>query len=75
MNNDNIEQQFPYPCRTWHSHVDVAAWCEEHFGEFGQNWYRYGTDIAQGIVAGAPLYDTYRFARDQDAVLFTLRWA
>jgi hypothetical protein len=53
----------------------VVPWCEEQFGQFGVNWYRYGTDIAMGIVVGASFYDHYRFARDEDAMLFILRWS
>jgi hypothetical protein len=52
----------------------VAPWCREHFGAFNDRWYRYGTDIAQGIVVGADFYDYYRFQDEQDAMLFQLRW-
>jgi hypothetical protein len=70
-----LEKRFPWECRTSHPHDEVVPWCEEHFGPFDDRWYRYGTDIAQGIVAGYPLYDYYRFQDEQDAVLFQLRWS
>ena len=72
---DDTEIKFPYGCKTYYNYTDVVPWCEQQFGEFGVRWYRYGTDIAMGIVAGAPLYDHYRFALSEDAVLFTLRWS
>jgi hypothetical protein len=74
--NDDIKQQFPYQCQTEHPYTDVVPWCEQQFGKFNVNWYRYGTDIAiMGIVAGVPFYDYYRFVRKEDAVLFALRWS
>lgn len=72
---DDTEIKFPYSCKTYCNYTDVVPWCEQQFGEFGVRWYRYGTDIAMGIVAGATLYDHYRFALSEDAVLFTLRWS
>ena len=75
MTDNNIEIKFPYKCKTYYDHTDVVPWCERHFGKFGVKWYRYGTDIAMGIVAGAPFYDYYRFVRSEDAVLFQLRWS
>jgi hypothetical protein len=53
----------------------VVPWCEEQFGPFDDRWYRYGTDIAQGIVAGYPSYDYYRFRDEKDAMLFQLKWS
>jgi hypothetical protein len=74
MNTEDIEVKFPYSVKTYHDYNEVSSWCEQQFGEFGVHWYRYGTDIAMGIVAGAPLYDHYRFAHSEDATLFVLRW-
>jgi len=53
----------------------VVPWLETTIGEFDREWYRYGTDIAMGIVAGAPLYDYYRFRDAEAAILFRLRWS
>jgi hypothetical protein len=69
-----LEDRFPWKCRTSYLHDEVVAWCEEHFGPFDERWYRYGSDIAMGIVAGHPFYDYYRFQLEEDAVLFQLRW-
>jgi hypothetical protein len=75
MSSEDHELKFPFEGKTFHHHSDVSAWCLQQFGEFGVRWYRYGTDIAMGIVAGADFYDYYRFARSEDAVLFALRWS
>ena len=72
---DDIETKLPYLCKTPHLHTEVVQWCEQNYGEFGVRWYRYGTDIAQSIVAGVPFYDYYRFASNEDAMLFILRWS
>jgi hypothetical protein len=71
----DIEQRFPHECRTEHRHEDVVPWLKENVGEFDDQWYRYGSDIAYGIVAGMPLYDYYRFRDEQAAVLFNLKWS
>jgi len=72
---DSLEQRFPYQCQTSHDHGEVVPWLETNVGCFDREWYRYGTDIAYGIVAGAPLYDYYRFQDEQAAVLFQLKWS
>ena len=70
-----FESRFPYIGKTYHSYSEVVPWLESNVGRFDHEWYRYGTDISQGIVAGTPLYDYYRFRDDKSAILFTLRWA
>jgi hypothetical protein len=75
MSTKALEATFPFEGKTLYDYSDVSAWCLQQFGEFGVRWYRYGTDIATGIVAGADFYDYYRFARSEDAVLFALRWS
>ena len=75
MDWDSVEQQFPWECRTYHPHEVVVPWLKENIGEFDGQWYRYGSDIAQGIIAGMPLYDYYRFRDEQAAVLFALKWS
>jgi len=74
MTIDDVEDRFPHECKTGYTYTEVVPWCEEQFGQFGVNWYRYGTDIAIDIVVGASFYDYYRFAREEDAMLFILRW-
>ncbi len=71
----DIESRFPWECKTLHPHDEVVPWCEAQFGPFDDQWYRYGTDIAQGIMAGADFYDYYRFQNQQAAMLFQLKWS
>jgi hypothetical protein len=70
-----LEHRLPYECRTLHPYWEVVEWLEDNVGTFDQEWYRYGTDIAQGIVAGADFYDYYRFRDEQAAILFKLKWS
>lgn len=72
---NELEQRFPYECKTYCLHEEVVPWLEINVGQFDHEWYRYGTDIAQGIIAGAPLYDYYRFRDEKSAMLFILRWS
>jgi len=72
---DDLEQRFPHECRTLYHYQEVVPWCEAQFGPFDERWYRYGTDIAQGIVAGSDFYDYYRFRDEKAAVLFRLKWS
>lgn len=72
---NNLEQRFPFQCKTDYNHEEVVPWLETNVGQFDHEWYRYGTDIAQGIVAGMPFYDYYRFRDEKSATLFILRWS
>jgi hypothetical protein len=75
MSPQDLEVNFPFEGKTYHHHSDVGPWCEQQFGQFGERWYRYGTDVAMGIVVKTSFYDYYRFARSEDAVIFALRWS
>lgn len=75
MSMTEFEKRFPYECKTFHDHEEVVLWLETNIGQFDREWYRYGTDIAQGIVAGVPLYDYYRFRDKQSAMMFELKWS
>ena len=68
-----LEDLFPYECRTRHAHDQVVPWLEATIGEFDREWYRLGSDIASGITGWAS--DIYRFRDEQAAVLFRLRWS
>lgn len=73
---DPIEDRFPYECSTRWSWTEVADWCSANIGQFDQDWYRYGTDIAWSIgQATEPTMDHYRFRTEQAAILFRLRWS
>lgn len=75
MSLEDLEVKFPFKGKTYHHHSNVGPWCEQQFGKFGERWYRYGTDIAMGIVVGAAFYDYYRFRCSEDALVFALRWS
>ena len=75
MNSPDLEAKFPFEGKTYHHHSEVGPWCEQQCGEFGQRWYRYGTDLSMSMLVGKQYYDYYRFAHSEDAVLFTLKWS
>ena len=52
----------------------MVPWLKANIGEFDQDWYRYGSDIANGVL-GIQMPDVYRFQSDQHAVLFRLKWS
>lgn len=64
-------QHFQFVGKT-HSHYGIVSeWCEEYFGEFGDRWYRLGTDMLKDFHQP----DVYLFKTDKDLLLFTLRWS
>jgi hypothetical protein len=67
--------RFPWECLTPYHYDQVVPWLEDNIGQFDQEWYRYGSDIAMGIVAGLNPHDIYRFRDEKSAVLFRLRWS
>ena len=52
----------------------VQLWCEQIIGEFDQDWYKLGIDPAEYVIDGRTR-STWYFKREQDAVMFKLRWA
>lgn len=68
------DADWPHVCYTSHPWPEVCAWCEQNIGVFDQEWYKLGEDIAaQSIMTDYK--STYLFRKEQDAVLFKLRWA
>jgi hypothetical protein len=74
MDWDSVEQRFPWECRTWHNHESVVPWLKANIGEFDLNWYRLGSDIANGVL-DTQMPDLYRFGTERDAILFRLKWS
>lgn len=65
------DQDWPYICYTSHDWVEVCDWCAITIGDFDQDWYKLGEDIAaQSIYTD---YSTYMFRQQQHAVLFELK--
>lgn len=69
------DEEWPYVCYTSQAWPEVCAWCEETIGEFDQAWYKLGEDIAAQITMTNDYKSTYLFRREQDAVLFKLKWS
>jgi hypothetical protein len=69
-----LEHRFPHECTTAHPYHEVEPWCRENFGEFNERWYRYGRDIAIGVI-DPDTRDIYRFRDDKDAIMFKLKWS
>lgn len=69
-----IEQRFPYRVQTNHPYSVVVPWCESTIGQFDNEWYRLGSDIAAGLLPRHLNQDTYLFANQEHAALFALKW-
>ena len=67
------DPEWPFEEYTSHPWPEVCAWCEQNIGEFDRDWYKLGEDIAaQSIMTDYK--STYLFKREQDVLLFRLRW-
>ncbi len=67
------DDAWPHVCYTSHPWPEVCAWCEQNIGQFDQDWYKLGEDIAaQSIMTDYK--STYLFRDERHAVLFKLRW-
>lgn len=53
---------------------EIQLWCEANVGQFDQDWYKLGIDLAEVLVNGQTR-TTWLFKRHTDAVLFTLKWS
>ena len=54
--------------------TSAQAWCDQHVGNFGQDWYKLGIDPLASMVHG-PLQTIWFFRREADAVAFSLKWS
>ena len=61
------DADWPYICYTSHPWEEVVDWCRQTIGEFGE-------DIV-ALSINTDYKSTYLFRREQDAVLFKLRWS
>ncbi len=58
------------------THADyqlVQAWCEQHCGEFGRDWYRLGRDPMTGLLH-SKVPDVYYFRDAKMLTAFVLIW-
>jgi hypothetical protein len=68
------DPEWPYICYTSHEWLEVCEWCSHHIGEFDQEWYKLGEDIAAQSIY-TDYKSTYMFRDERHAVLFQLRWS
>ena len=65
----------------WKYHVTIRnedweaaqAWCNHYIGKFDEDWYKLGIDPAEYILFGETR-TTWYFKREEDIVLFMLKW-
>ena len=67
------DPDWPYICYTSHAWPEVCDWCRANIGEFDQEWYKLGEDIAAQSIY-SDYKSTYMFRDERHAVLFRLRW-
>jgi hypothetical protein len=65
---------WPYVCYTSHDWVEVCDWCAATIGDFDQDWYKLGEDIAAQSIY-TDYKSTYMFRQEQHAILFRLKWS
>ena len=68
-----MNPELKYRGETMADYSLVQAWCEQHCGEFGQDWYRLGRDPMTGILYGL-VPDVYYFKDPKIATAFVLLW-
>ena len=62
-----------YRGKTHADYEEVQAWCEQHCGEFGVDWYRLGRDPVLGLLHD-PIQDVYYFRDPKMLTAFVLIW-
>ena len=68
------DPDWPYVCYTSHDWVEVSDWCAATIGDFDQDWYKLGEDIAAQSIY-TDYKSTYMFRDERHAVLFELKWS
>jgi hypothetical protein len=68
------DPDWPYVCYTSHDWVEVSDWCATTIGDFDQEWYKLGEDIAAQSIY-TDYKSTYMFRQQEHAVLFELKWS
>ena len=54
----------------WHF---AEVWCEMYIGKFDEDWYKLGID-PMDYVLNSRTRTTWYFKREEDIILFSLRW-
>ena len=64
------------PVKTYSHYSECESWCRDTIGEWNVDWWRDFPDIAMHVTLGeVPQPETYWFGREQDALMFRLRFA
>ena len=59
-----------------HETITINKWCSDTFGPWGRDGADGRGEIINWVVRSGPNFGSrrYVFAREEDALLFTLRW-
>jgi hypothetical protein len=74
VNYPKFNEDLRYPAYTRHPWPEVEEWCNDNIGPWNQEWYKLGEDAA-AMVFDAGYRSTYFFRTEEQAIIFTLRWA
>jgi len=53
--------------------AEAQEWCEIYIGKFNEHWYKIGIDPMDYVINDR-IRTTWYFKREEDVVLFSLRW-
>lgn len=56
------------------NYTEIETWCTEHFGEFGDRWYKLGLDPAGFVMSHLGVKTVWYFTDENDFIYFSLRW-
>ena len=67
--------QLTVPVKTSSHYTECEPWCNAHVGAWNVTWWRDFPDIAMSVALGqGPQPDCYWFEREQDALMFRLKF-
>ena len=63
------------PVKTYTHYTECEPWCQANIGEWNVDWWKDFQDIAMSVTLGEGTQpDCYWFEREQDALMFRLRF-
>jgi hypothetical protein len=63
------------PVKTYSHYSECEPWCQANVGVWNETWWKDFQDIAMHVALGeVPQPDCYWFRREQDALMFRLRF-
>ena len=64
------------PVKTYSHYTQCEPWCHDNVGAWNEDWWKDFPDIAMNITSGEGTQpDCYWFHREQDALMFRLKFA